>query len=625
MSPRRTHVISRLVTAVALVLGMAAVLPGPSVAADTEDDYGRMLLVLDSSGSMAEQTGGGTTKIKAAKTALTRVVGDLPPDSAVGLRVYGATVFSKRQKGACTDSQLVVPLGTDNRAELTRAIAGFKPYGETPIAHALQEAAKDIGSEGKRAIVLVSDGIATCEPDPCEVAADLSAAGIDLQIDVIGLGVSGGARDQLQCIADRGNGTYYNVDSADEIADTLTRVSQRAVRPFTLSGSPVEGTPTADGAPTLTAGQWTDHLGGKGTPEAVRHYRVERSIPNSTIHVVATTRGTLGEWDEVSVSLTDELGAECDTAQDSRNVDQYAILAAQAMAGRDKQYVEDACWQGDRLGLVVERGRFEDTERAPMSITVFEEPPAQGVESLPEYWDASEYVAPRVTGPAEPLTAGTSFEDAPRITSGLYELDIVPGESQIVKVPLDWGQQFTMRAIFPAGTPGVRELTGVQGPFADVKMYSSLTGAMSGAYVGTDSNTILPGSGPGELSAMSPEVRYRNRQVYGDINAYLPGDYFVVISANASHDGDSWVQPYKLAVEILGEPGGAPSYKAAPTEAPSEEPAADRGKDKAEAPAADAGDDEAGLSLAGASGIAIVILGAVAAAFLLGRRSKPRA
>ena len=42
----------------------------------------------------------------------------------------------------------------------------------------------------------------------------------------------------------------------------------------------------------------------------------------------------------------------------------------------------------------------------------------------------------------------------------------------------------------------IQELTGVQGPFADVKMYSSLTGAMSGAYVGTDSNTILPGSGP---------------------------------------------------------------------------------------------------------------------------------
>ena len=133
-----------------------------------------MQLVLDSSGSMSEPAAGGQSKIAAAKGALRTVVDGLPDEAQVGLRVYGATVFSRNDPGACTDSQEVVPPGTDNRDELRSAIASYKPYGETPIAHALQEAGKDLGSEGHRTIVLVSDGEATCPPSPCVVARQLA-------------------------------------------------------------------------------------------------------------------------------------------------------------------------------------------------------------------------------------------------------------------------------------------------------------------------------------------------------------------------------------------------------------------------------------------------------------------
>jgi Ca-activated chloride channel family protein len=625
--PPLVRTFNHLLAVLAIASGLIVAVPWPAPADESGGDYGRMLLVLDSSGSMAEPAGGGESKMEAARAALTRVVEALPTDSAVGLRVYGAKVFSKKQKGACSDSQLVVPTGTDNRAELTRAIKRFKPYGETPIAHALQQAAKDLGDEGKRSIVLVSDGIATCQPDPCDVAADLAAAGINLQIDVVGLGVSGSAREQLQCIADAGGGTYYNADSADDIADTLTRVSQRAVRPFTLNGTPVEGAAAPDGAPTLTEGRWTDHLGGEGAPDAVRHYRIERSIPNSTIHVTATTRGTPDKWDEISVALTDDLGDECDTAQSSRNTDQYAVLSAQAMAGRDKDYIDEQCWKGGALGLRVERGNFSDTKRAPIAINVFEEPPAQRVEALPEPWNPTQYVAPQVSGAARTLTAGTSFEDAPRITTGLYELDIVPGETQFVKVPLDWGQQFRVRAAFPAGTPGVEELTGVQGPFADVKMYSPLLGQMPGAYQGTDSTTILPGSDSGELTAMSSEVRYRNRGQYGDDTAYLPGNYFVAVTANADTQGDTWVQPYKLAVEVVGEPTGAPRYvEGASVSQPLEESADDTGpgpdsSDRAERAAAQTSADESTwLGPGSLAGLGAGVLAAAAVGVVLRRR-----
>lgn len=55
-----------------------------------ERDTGRMVMVLDSSGSMNQPASGGQTKIAAAKEALQKVIGSLPEDQAVGLRVYGA-------------------------------------------------------------------------------------------------------------------------------------------------------------------------------------------------------------------------------------------------------------------------------------------------------------------------------------------------------------------------------------------------------------------------------------------------------------------------------------------------------------------------------------------------------
>ena len=179
-------------TTAVLVPLAAAEAAGPSSAAP--GDRGRLMLVLDSSGSMAEPASGGGTKIQAAKTALHDVVDGLPTDAEVGMRVYGAKVFSRSDAGACTDSQRVVDLGSDNRADLQSAIDAYKPYGETPIGYALQEAAADLGGEGPRSIVLVSDGEPTCPPDPCKVARQISKDGVDVRIDVVGLDVSGNMR-----------------------------------------------------------------------------------------------------------------------------------------------------------------------------------------------------------------------------------------------------------------------------------------------------------------------------------------------------------------------------------------------------------------------------------------------
>ena len=229
-----------------------------------------MQLVLDSSGSMSEPAAGGQTQDR-------RGQGRAATPWSTGCRTRrrsGCGCTARRCSRATTPAPAPTPSrwsppGTDNRDELSAAIAGYKPYGETPIAHALQEAGKDLGSEGHRTIVLVSDGEATCPPSPCVVARQLAEDGIDLRIDVVGLDVSGKAREQLACIADAGGGQYYDADSADDLVRALDRLSTRALRPFQVTGEPVDG-----GDTEASAG--ADR--GRAVPRHPRRWRGHREV-----------------------------------------------------------------------------------------------------------------------------------------------------------------------------------------------------------------------------------------------------------------------------------------------------------------------------------------------------------
>ena len=128
-----------------VVLGLTAV-SWPSATADEPQADTAMMLVMDASGSMAEKTGGGTTRIRAAKDGLNAVIDGLPDEQRVGFRVYGASDVAEDDPAACTDSKRIVDLDTDNRDALRKAVADYEPVGWTPTSHALREAAKDLGT-----------------------------------------------------------------------------------------------------------------------------------------------------------------------------------------------------------------------------------------------------------------------------------------------------------------------------------------------------------------------------------------------------------------------------------------------------------------------------------------------
>ena len=184
---------------------------------------GALLLIMDASGSMREELPEGGTRLEAAKEGLRGVVASLPEETEVGLRVLGGA-----QGSSCDATELIAPVTPLDPEGLNAAIDGFDAGGETPIGRSLEAAGTDLPAEGGRTIVLVSDGEDTCTPpDPCEMAEDLKAQGIDVVIETVGFALGGNeaARTQLTCIAEATGGEFHDVADAEELGETLGEVA----------------------------------------------------------------------------------------------------------------------------------------------------------------------------------------------------------------------------------------------------------------------------------------------------------------------------------------------------------------------------------------------------------------
>ncbi|MDZ4737237.1 MAG: VWA domain-containing protein [Rhodospirillaceae bacterium] len=185
-----------------------------------------MLLILDASNSMWGQTE-GVAKIETAKDVLSGLLNELSPETSIALMLYG-----HRREGDCADIELVSPFGSGSRDNIRDAILGITPRGKTPIAASLQAAADafaGLEEDPANSIVLISDGIESCDGDPCGVAEALIEHGINLSIHVVGFDVDDEARAQLQCIAERGNGEYFDAANPEGFRAAVESAQEAAV------------------------------------------------------------------------------------------------------------------------------------------------------------------------------------------------------------------------------------------------------------------------------------------------------------------------------------------------------------------------------------------------------------
>ncbi len=186
------------------------------LASATETFNPSALIVFDASGSMWGQIE-GKAKIEIAREVVADLVRGLPEDTELGLMAYG-----HRRKGDCADIELLIPVGKVNKSDFVSTVEDIMPKGMTPITDSLKLAAESMRyTEQKATVVLVSDGLETCDADPCEAARKLEELGVDFTAHVIAFDLKPEETEKLECIAKSTGGQFFPASDADSLKDAL--------------------------------------------------------------------------------------------------------------------------------------------------------------------------------------------------------------------------------------------------------------------------------------------------------------------------------------------------------------------------------------------------------------------
>jgi Ca-activated chloride channel family protein len=196
----------------AALLALSLLIPSAAFA------EGRTMIVLDASGSMWGQIE-GRTKVEIAREVLASVLGQVPADTELGLVAYG-----HRREGDCGDIEVVVEAAPGTAGAIVDFANSTRFQGKTPLTDAVRVAAEAIGSaDAKATVILVTDGIETCNADPCALGAELEAGSVDFTAHVVGFGLSEEEGRAVACLAEATGGLYLPASDAAQLTDALTR------------------------------------------------------------------------------------------------------------------------------------------------------------------------------------------------------------------------------------------------------------------------------------------------------------------------------------------------------------------------------------------------------------------
>lgn len=224
---------------------LEALLPVYSEAPDTqrEAEVAEVLLI-DTSESMGAchcseggmiSEEGGVNKTDISKAGARRAVEALGPNDEIGLLAFSG------------DTEWVIPLqALPDETAINNSIATLRPFGETRIIPAIEEAAAELLASDKeiKHIILFTDGFT---PE-LEVGADFT--GMDLVGNLLGtvedlaaqgvtvsvVGTGEGAIPALEEIAEAGNGRFYPGRDLNEVPEIFVKEARLASRSFINEG-----------------------------------------------------------------------------------------------------------------------------------------------------------------------------------------------------------------------------------------------------------------------------------------------------------------------------------------------------------------------------------------------------
>lgn len=168
-------------------------------------------VIIDVSGSMWGQFQ-GVNKIVNSQRIMEVILKDLPPNVQLGLRTFGGQ----------RETRLEIPLGKDNRQEIWNTIRLLRPSGKSPIGYALQQAGNDLAQkQGRRYIILISDGIDNGQIEPVNTAKELQSMGITTHVIFV-KGAEETGEQTLREIAKSARGRFFTFDERELVVPTMT-------------------------------------------------------------------------------------------------------------------------------------------------------------------------------------------------------------------------------------------------------------------------------------------------------------------------------------------------------------------------------------------------------------------
>ena len=441
---------SRILAALGTIIGLGLALMPPAGAAENMDPT---VVVLDASGSMLQKDVGGQTRMDAAKQATTEFVSEAPKDAQLGLVTYGTGTGSSdaEKEAGCRDITVLARPGEKPSDALKNEVNGLQPRGYTPIGNSLLKANELLPKDGKRSIVLVSDGIDTCAPPPvCDVAKQLKEQGTDLVVHTIGFMVDDAARAELTCVANVTGGTYADASSKESLKATLTKAATRTAVGYQAAQKTIEFTPNQGDAQTLEVGTVDNPARVSAKPPTMpmsKNSFVKVNFPNNhRLHVgytvVPNNIGTrmLGEPYGLGMGIYGpgasspySCGDTYENYVSSIDDDEPELGWLMSTKENSKNCPPDKLYLGVR------------TDDAPhtvdMTVAAVPIPSDKGdaFNESPSTARTKTDVVPFAAGNTAEVKGGTQPDNAPEVKDTATS-EIVEGETQYFAAPVGWGQ-----------------------------------------------------------------------------------------------------------------------------------------------------------------------------------------
>ena len=185
----------------------------------------RILFMVDASRSMSDIWDNGS-KMGAAREVISKIVDTLGnvDHLEMALRLYGH--MSYQGDFNCQDSRLEVGFRAGNGQAIKAKMSEIKPKGITPIAYSLAQCGKDFPDDpdSRNIIILITDGVESCNRDPCYEIEVLRSRNVLLRAFVIGLAMAPETHGAFSCIGD-----FYNAAGRSDLDRVMERALQKVL------------------------------------------------------------------------------------------------------------------------------------------------------------------------------------------------------------------------------------------------------------------------------------------------------------------------------------------------------------------------------------------------------------